>query len=28
MLKNPLQQLPYPPPSFSPWTKNPSPSPL
>jgi hypothetical protein len=26
--KKPLQQLSYPLPSFSPWTKNPSPSPL
>jgi hypothetical protein len=28
MLKKPLQQFPYPLPSFSPWTKTPSPSPL
>jgi hypothetical protein len=28
MIKKPLQQPPYPLPSFSPWTKTPSPSPL
>jgi hypothetical protein len=28
MLKKPLQQPAYPLPSFSPWTKTPSPSPL